>query len=259
MANIWEKYFMGPTSSRRFCCFSPHATNLPLAGLLLTIWSGCGIIIQVEIKRSCIRKQIDCTWPTIPPSVLYRDKDQRCDWLARSSQNRRLASHVPKSEKQTFRELWQKVLRWNFLFFKAGTEQHSSFQSGTALCPDVSEKSVNVSLLSHYTSKWIMLTEDKIIHTKSSNDIKTGDLNIAVYINSAENWTTCRNLWTKTVSLSPHVSGAASPPLPPNVMSIMQKRWTFSHYWALYLVSYICEWFQISIWMEVLDKKIILH
>lgn len=127
MANIWEKYFMGPTSGRRFCYFSPHVTNLPLAGLLLTIWSGCGIIIQVEIKRSCIRKQIDCTWSTIPPSVLYRDKDQRCDWLARSSQNRRLASHVPKSEKQTFRELWQKVLRWNFYFSKQELNSTAAF------------------------------------------------------------------------------------------------------------------------------------
>lgn len=130
MANIWEKYFLGPTSSRRFCCFSPHATNLQLAGLLLTIWSGCGIIIQVEIKRSTIRKQIDCTWPTIPPSVLYWDKDQRCDWLAGSSQSRRLASHVPKMylvRSKLFVNSGRKSCVEIFYFSKQGLNRTAAF------------------------------------------------------------------------------------------------------------------------------------
>lgn len=58
-----------PTSSRRWCCFSPHATNLPLASLLLTIRSGCGIIGKLEIKRSGVRKQIGGAWANLPASV----------------------------------------------------------------------------------------------------------------------------------------------------------------------------------------------
>lgn len=187
MANIWEKHFLGPTSSRRLCCFSPHATNLLLAGLLLTIWSGCGIIIQVEIKRSSIRKQIDGTWPTVLPSVLSWDKDQWCDWLAQSSQSRRLASRVTKCAE------WKANFSWtlaespalNFFYFsKQGLNSTAAF-SLAQRCVQMSVRNLQMyyrflfysfsilSLLSHYISKWIVLTEDEIIHAKSSNVIKT--------------------------------------------------------------------------------------
>lgn len=126
-----------PISSRRWCCFSPHATNLPLASLLLTILSGCGIITQLEIKRCSVRRRMtkyssQCFFLGQGPAV----------WLIgplrpEPSLGFTLTQNVP-SEKQTFRELWQKVLRWFFfIIFQSRdwtAQQLSVWQSALSRC-----------------------------------------------------------------------------------------------------------------------------
>lgn len=52
-----EQRILEPTRSRRSCSFTPHATNLPLAGLFVA-YSVCDMIMQLGKKRSSINTKL---------------------------------------------------------------------------------------------------------------------------------------------------------------------------------------------------------